>query len=248
MNCQEIETRFADYCAGALTASERAAVEEHIATCAVCARVAETWNLLEGVPAPEPRPAMRERFHAMLHDASPRRRQWSFAPAWSMTAVAAALAIGWLGGSRWTAPGVSDPAGLRTEVAQLRQLVALSLLDQQSAGQRLRGIDYSYRVRRDDSEVLEALLHALSHDQNVNVRLSAVDAVGNFAANPEARRGLLQALDRQSSPLVQIAIVDQLAGLRYGEAAARLRKLSADSSADPSLRRRAAEAVAQLER
>ena len=61
-------------------------------------------------------------------------------------------------------PGVETTSGdprvaqLRGEVSSMRQMVALSLLQQQSAGERLRGVSYAYQVPSSDTEVLSALL------------------------------------------------------------------------------------------
>ncbi len=76
----------------------------------------------------------------------------------------------------------------------MRQLVTLSLLQQQSASERLRGVDYAYRVDQSDTQVLAALLHAVNHDPNVNVRLAAVDALRKFAGSPAVRGTLDQSL------------------------------------------------------
>ena len=51
----------------------------------------------------------------------------------------------------------SEVAQLRGEMYNMRQMVTLSLLQQQSASDRLRGVNWSYRVEQPDSEVLAAL-------------------------------------------------------------------------------------------
>ena len=102
--------------------------------------------------------------------------------AWSAALLVAGLGAGqWLGGRQHSR---ADLVALQDEVDHMRQLVTLSLLEQQSASERLRGVDYAYRVDQSDTQVLVALLHAVNHDPNVNVRLAAVDALRKFAANP----------------------------------------------------------------
>ena len=59
----------------------------------------------------------------------------------------------------------------------MRQLVALSLMQQQSASERLRGVSWAYQRGTIRREVLAALVSAVNHDTNVNVRLAAVDAL-----------------------------------------------------------------------
>ncbi len=70
----------------------------------------------------------------------------------------------------------------------MRQLVALSLMQQQNASDRLRGVNYTYRVEPDDPQVLSALLTTVNHDPSVNVRLAAVDALRKFTDGPVGRR------------------------------------------------------------
>jgi hypothetical protein len=140
-----------------------------------------------------------------------------------------------------------DVAQLRGQVEGLRQLVTLSLLQEQSPSSRLRGVTYSYQMARPDAQVEQALLYAVNHDSNVNVRLSAVDALEKYAANPQIRRALADAVPVQDSPLVQIALMDLLVQLNDKEAAPALRKLAQDAQADNQVRQHAAWAIQRME-
>ena len=129
----------------------------------------------------------------------------------------------------------------------MRQLVALSLLQQQNASDRLRGVSYAYRVEPDDSQVLSALLGTVNHDSNVDVRLAAVDAMRKFTDNPVGRNGLAQALAKQDSPLVQIAILDEIVETRDKAAAPSIRALVANPDANPEVKQHAQWAMRQLQ-
>ena len=129
----------------------------------------------------------------------------------------------------------------------MRQLVALSLLQQQSASDRLRGVNFAYRVEQSDPQVLSALLTTVNHDPNTNVRLAAVDALRNFTDNPIGRKGLVQALAKQESPLVQIAIVDQIVELHEKSAAPAVQFLLASENLNPEVKQRAQWALKQLQ-
>ena len=129
----------------------------------------------------------------------------------------------------------------------MRQLVALSLLQQQgSASDRLRGVTRSYRVQSSDTEVLSALLRTVNTDPNVNVRLSAVDALKQFDASPIARRGIAQSLHKQDSPLVQVALLDVIRDLRDRDALADVQELAADPNADSTVKQQATRLIAEL--
>jgi HEAT repeat protein len=124
--------------------------------------------------------------------------------------------------------------------------VALSLMQQQSASERLRGVDYSYRIPQPDSQVLSALLHTVNYDQNVNVRLAALDALHQSAANQMVRRGLVESIERQTSPMVQIALIDLLVEIRDKEAADSLKNLTQEAGLNPEVRERVQWALGQL--
>ena len=121
----------------------------------------------------------------------------------------------------------------------MRQLVALALMQQASASERLRGVQWSHRLAQPDEQVLSALLRALDSDPNVNVRLAAVDALEQFARNAQVKKGLLDSLPRQNSPLVQIELINLMVELQEKESVPVLRTLLQNSELNESVRERA---------
>ena len=104
-------------------------------------------------------------------------------------------------------------------------MVTISLLQQQSASERLKGISWSSHVSDADPEFLSTLFRTLNYDQNVDVRLASVDALSRFAGIPGVSDGLIRALQRQESPLVQIALIDALVQLQARQSIDVLRHL-----------------------
>lgn len=129
----------------------------------------------------------------------------------------------------------------------MQQLVALSLLQQQSASERLKGVNWSYRVAPADPKVVSALVRTVEQDSSVNVRLAAVDALQKFSGAANVRQALIQALPREESPMVQVAIIDLLTQLRDRDSVPALQQLSRDTKADPAVRERAGWGVRQIE-
>jgi len=229
---------------------------EHLASCESCrnevSRIGTLWQSLDLLPLEEPGGQVRERFYEMLGayrqgmaSAEPRHRfRW-----WQMAAAGALLAVGL--GIGYFARGNGQPPAevsqLREEVANMRQLVALSLMQQQSASDRLRGVSWAYRAEPSDREVLGALVTAVNHDTNVNVRLAAVDALRRFSASPETGRAVLQSLSKQTTPIVQVALIDLLVDLKDPEAAPELRRLSGNETANEGVRQRAQWALERLQ-
>ena len=110
----------------------------------------------------------------------------------------------------------------------------------------MRGITYSYQVERPDSQVENALLFTVNHDSNVNVRLSAIDALQKYARVPEISQGLIDSISTQDSPLVQIALIDMLVQMNDGAVAPTLQKLQSDQTANEAVRQRAAWGLRKL--
>jgi len=268
MNCERIREQIPEVLAGRLEGAARERLIEHLDTCAACrAEVADlgvVWRGMEAMAQPEPSPAMKSRFLETLHayeegfqEAQRRltytapKRSWFWQPAWQV-AFAAVLLAGGIAGGRYLLPHGAAPPGnpeiaqLRGQVETLRQMVALSLLQDQSASSRLRGVTYSYQMTRPDRDVAQALLHAVNQDTNVNVRLNAVDALAKFAGDPEVRKALADSLAVQDSPLVQVALIDLLVQLHAREGVPVILKLSQDKDANEAVRQRAVSALEKL--
>ena len=155
--CSAFSVDIADTLAGSAAPAARARAEAHLAECAACRANAALWDALGDMPVELPSPALQAGFEAQL-------KPKPSAPRWAWIAIAAALAVGvfsFLAG-RYTAPKTdTDIASLRHEVRNLREVVALSLLDQQSASERLRGIRYSAAIDSADPEIVDALSRTL---------------------------------------------------------------------------------------
>jgi hypothetical protein len=240
MICERAREQMAEYLAGGLEGAGREKFVEHLEVCPGCRGEVEElgtlWRGLEFLPSAEPGTAVRARFSEMLEayrfGLEQKEQKRPVFAWWQLAAACGLVAVG-------VAVGNSQVRQLQTEVAGMRQLVTLSLLQQQSASARLRGVTYSYQMEKPDPQVLEALLYAVNHDANVNVRLSAVDALQKFVANPETGKALVAGLPTQDSPLVQIALIDMLVQANDASVAPALRKMMADEQTNPSVRQRA---------
>jgi len=264
MTCEQTKTRMTEYWSLTLGEDEKD-FTAHLASCEACrsevSRVGALWQGLDLLPVEEPGGRVRDRFYEMLGayrqglasvEARKEQHRWWTQPAWQMAAAAALLAVG-LGIGYGVREDKARPemVQLREEVANMRQLVALSLMQQQSAGDRLRGVSWSYQVEPSDKEVLNALVTAVNHDPNVNVRLAAVDALRPFTVSPAmyltAKDAVIQALPKQTAPIVQVALIDFLGELKERSAAPELRRLAADPGIDSGVRQRAEWALERMQ-
>jgi hypothetical protein len=256
MQCEEIRQQFADYVVDRPHGLVPPGITEHLASCESCRaefeELAGLWRELGDVPPAAPPAAMRREFDRMLDTYRQQviqpRRNWR-RPLVEILAMAATLVLGVAVGYRAHAPAPTNPeiSELRSELSQTRQMVALSLMQQQSATDRLKGINWSYRLQEPGSDVLKALLDTLMHDPNVNVRLATIDALRQFGGQPAVRRGVVEAMARQESPMVQIALIDLAVDLHEKASINTLKQFVEDQSIDQSVRERAQKGIRELE-
>jgi hypothetical protein len=274
MMCERVREQMPECLAGKLDKAERERVIEHLEICSGCrnelAELGIVWRGLESMAVPEPSRAMRTRFMEMLEayqagmeQAPPKRTApqsetgrsrwlawWPSQPAWQIALASALLIVGVAAGR--FAAGVPremspDMAQLKGQVEGLRQLVALSLLQAQSPSDRLRGVSFSSQISQPDAEVVQSLLRAIRHDPNVEVRLSAVDAIEKYTGDLNVRRALVDAVAVQDSAIVQCALIDLLKQVNDRASIPALTKLAQDRQADEVVRHRATLAVQKLE-
>ncbi len=272
MNCERMREQIPEALAGRLDKAAREALVEHLESCVGCrTEVAElnaVWRGLEplktGMDAP-PDAGAKVRFQEMLaaYQAgmaavqpaarpvvhAPRVAWFPAQPVWQFVAAAGLLLGGILFGRYLPRAGGGNPemAQLRAQVENLHQMVALSMLQQPSPSARMRGVTYSEKIAQPDPLVLDALLQAVNRDSNVNVRLSAVDALQKFAADPEVARAMVNSIPGQESPLVQIALLDMLVQWNARGIAPGLARISRDTQMDEMVRQRAGWALHKME-
>jgi len=266
MTCGHAKEQMAAAWQGELASGDATALQQHLETCAECsaemAALGSLWGRLGDLPAPEPSQALGARWQSTLESLrlsnEPVSRTWAFAnfwprnPVWQMAAALACLLVGLLAGTNIPRQS-KEIAKLREEIASTREMVALSLLQQQSATERLRGVNYTGRMQTMEPEVVSALIEAVTHDPSVNVRLAAVDALstaalGKASSRAKVLQSLAQSLPRQDSPMVQAALIDYLVDAQDRLAVGTLRQLVAQPDLNPAVLERAHFALQQLSR
>lgn len=272
MNCDNVKNHLPDYLAGEIERDKKETLEAHFAACENCRKEASSlgaiWANLGMLPEEQPSEALRARFAAMLEAYRQGLQEgtsktsfknalnhwlaswWPRQPILQFGLSAVLLAIGLLIGSQLnkTAESNSEVAQLREEFSQMQQLVALSLLQQQSPIERLKGVTWSYRLQQPDQQIIIALLNTLNRDPSVNVRLAALDALLQFSEEAKVREGLVTSLPKQSSPMVQIALIDLLVGIQEKSSLDMLNEFAETDTLDSLVRERATRGIELLRR
>jgi hypothetical protein len=272
MRCEKIKEKFADYLIGDLDEKSLTDIQAHLASCSSCRDELESlsaiWTKLGVLPQEQPSPALRQRFYSMLEAfkegmeeeeerasfgevisawfgrVMPRRPVYQLAL--SLVLLVAGLAGGYLLSGRTRSAAKIEVAALRQEVKNMRQLAAISLLKQKSPSDRLMGVSYGAQLEQPDQPMIETLLDTLNHDSNVNVRLAAADALYLFYDHPQVKDGLVRSLSQQTSPLVQLTLIDLLVEIRERRATEALRTLIQNEKLNHQVKKRAELGLAQL--
>jgi anti-sigma-K factor RskA len=267
MKCEQIADLLPDYLQGNLIPDELRNVEAHLQQCADCSEEVAVWKKLSLLPIEQPSPASRARFEAMLQAYQAGRSRpsagtskwrerasawnvfrWLRSPLGAVAWSAALLAIGVYAGLRLAGPKPPSPdlAALQSELSSMKQLVVLSMLQQQSASARLEGVSWSTQDQQLNPQVLSALLHTLRYDPSVDVRLAALDALSRHGRQPQVHKGILDSLQQEQSPLVQVALIDLMLEWRDHDAAHRLQELEQTPNLNPTVRQRVEWAKSKL--
>ncbi len=255
MNCDESRIRMTEHWRSGDESPDRE-LEQHLESCTGCAGDARElgllWTALGELPEPEPRPRMGHNFYSQLRDLERAEMRRHAFTAWLRSPLVQGLAAclilaGGIAIGHYTAQRDNQISRLEDQIATMRQMVAISLLGQQSATERLKGIDYAQHSGETDEKVVQALLAAMNDDTNVNVRLAAVDALRRFEERTEVRRSLVSTLPRQDSPMMQIAVMDQLVELHERSSVNAISSLLREQDLDPAVRQHAGWALKQLE-
>jgi hypothetical protein len=122
-----------------------------------------------------------------------------------------------------------------SQMQDMQKMMMLTLLEQPSPTDRLKAINISTQINNADDKIIDALLNTLNNDENVNVRLMAVEALYNYADNPKVRIGLIRSIVKQESPIVQVTLADVMVMLQEKRSVSELKKLLEKNNIDKNV-------------
>ncbi len=246
MKDDTIEMLVLEYISGDFTTdreeSLRALLQKHGYTLDELESLREMYKCLDDVHAPSPGEKMSEGFYQMLEVFKQEEtkqssvfegfmlwwrerhcQKWLVRMACGMVLIFA----GWyIGLSQTPVELYEDRLDLMSaEIREMKGMMALALLNQSSANERMRAIHQINTSGAVDERMIALLIDTLGHDSNANVRLMALEALAAHADVLGAREGLIQSLDKQKSPLVQLALTDVLVRLKAKQAVGQFQKL-----------------------
>ncbi|MFZ6013064.1 MAG: HEAT repeat domain-containing protein [Bacteroidota bacterium] len=188
--------------------------------------------------SPAPSASLDDRFYQMLALEKGKQPKPSFnwkkflswpelAPKLAFASVA--LVIGVAAGYMFRPTAAdSDPKQMKAltqQVTELKEMMMLSLLEKESATERLKAVSLTEDMDDASQKVTGALLQTLNQDENVNVRLAALEALKPYVKDSQVRQELIRAIAKQESPLVQVALAELMAAIQEKSSVKELEKI-----------------------
>lgn len=132
---------------------------------------------------------------------------------------------------------------LSQQVTVLQEMVMLSLLEKESATERLKAVGLAQEMDEASNKVTKALLKTLNEDENINIRLAALEALKPYATKSQVREELIYSIARQRSPLVQVALAELMAALQEKSSVNELQKIMKDKNTPEDVRKKIREQI-----
>jgi hypothetical protein len=264
MNCNEVQAVMIDYLDRAVGAETGAAIRAHLIDCEQCRKeVEEMRELLVTMADQEmrqPGAALRDNFQVMLQselnmetaddllrqpiDARGEKTGVVGKAGWMAAAACILLFAGiWIGstiGSRKTLNVPSNMpnqlGAMQKEIKEMKEAMLFSLIDNESASQRIKAVSYAEEMSNPDMKVIQVLVGTLNHDKNVNVRLAALYSLGSFADSRVVRDSLVTSLPKQTEPLIQVMLINLLAERKDNRAIAPIRDIISNKNTLPAVK------------
>ncbi len=227
MEKQKIQDLILRFHTGEATEGEKKELEHLIEAGVVSLKNFESLqkveHQLQALATPAPSSKLDDRFYKMLASAKETRQSFSWKQFFSWPEFAPKLAfasftliLGLVGGYLLRTPVVgpgSQIEALSKQVSDLQEMMMLSLLEKESATDRLKAVNLTQGMSEASLKVTNALIQTLNEDDNVNVRLAALEALTPFVRDNKVREALVRSIAKQESPLVQLSMAELMVAL-----------------------------------
>ena len=258
MNKNQIEGLIAKYNEGLADPSEILHLELLIESGEIeLTRLRELVKLDESLDKfrePIPSKNLDQKFYDMLSKETSKSKRFGFGSWFSFESWIPKLAvtmvlivIGFIGGTvLQKSTGGGEVKELAKEVSGLKEMMMISMLEKESATDRLKAVSLSEEIQGPSKKVTEALFKTLNSDPSVNVRLAALDALHNYAKSPAVREGLVRSIAQQDSPLVQVAMAEMMVSMQEKSSVKELRKILGQKTTPKEVKQRIEESIKVL--
>ena len=246
MNCEEVESNLIEYLDHSLSDEMTREMEDHLASCLRCTgqlkEIQIILDLISTTKMEKPDESLKINFTHMLQSEisqqkmkSDKSRNLSIINRMPplMLKIAAGIAL-FVAGAIVTTfilhhipenNTVAQLNELKGELKDMKKMLLLTLSDEDSPSERIKAINYVEDIPAPDVKILNALIHTLNNDKNVNVKLAAAYSLAKFTRIPLVRDSLVESLGKQTEPLIQVILMNILTENRDLQAVKPMKKI-----------------------
>jgi hypothetical protein len=203
------------------------------------------------IESPGPSADLDDQFYRMLSSMKKKSTGFSWAGFFSWPELAPKLAlasvtlvIGFFVGYLFVPSPQSNKevAQLSQQVSEMKEMMMLSLLEKESATDRLKAVSLTSEMSASD-KVTSALLQTLNNDESINVRLAALDALKPYVRDGEVRAALVRSIANQESPLVQVAMAELMVAIQEKSSVKEFEKILKSDKTPKEIKKRIQESI-----
>jgi hypothetical protein len=224
MEREKLESLIIDYIDNKLNSVDREKIEKELVRNSdaykLYEELKEVMHVMDRAARLEPSVKLKSSFDSMLSEelsSVKRNKTVFFTPTFYRVAATVALFI-LCGSVGYWIKRYNDQqqqiAALQQEMKATKDLMLSMLHNNQSASQRIQGVNVAYTMTKADDEIVTALVKTMNEDSNSNVRLAALEALSKFIDDPSVRRQLVSSLSKQKDPVVQISLIQLMVQIK----------------------------------
>ncbi len=226
MEKEKLEGLLIDYIDGKLEEADRALIERELSqneeAYQMYEQLKEVMRVMDKSENLDPSASLKKNFESALAAEirslnKPAGKSVFFQPmVYRIAAGFALIMIGisigyWINRNQQQA---NELAQLKKDMEATKQMMLVMMDNQQSASQRIQGVNVALKIEKADDEVVQALAKTMNEDANTNVRLAALEALSKFQQEPQVRKILIKSLSQQKDPVVQIALIQLMVKMK----------------------------------
>jgi hypothetical protein len=252
MEKEKLEGMLIDYIDNKLNSVDRHQIEQLLVrnpeAYKLYEELKEVMQLMDRSARLEPSIKLKNNFEALLQEelkAEKKTKTIFFQP--TLFKVAAAVAMLILAG----AIGLyikqqNDLIAIhKAELDEMKRMMAM-IGNDQSASQRIQGVNVSLNFAKADDAIVEALVKTMNEDPNSNVRLAALEALSRFINEKKVRQEIVKSLSKQKDPIVQIQLIQLLVKIKEKGVVDDLQKIVDDDGTMHAVKDEAYSAIMKL--
>lgn len=237
MKEQHLNYYLPEFIDGTLSEIRENEVKIHLKNCESCRVALEELEQLEKIfkkdTLKKPSSNLKNEFNKFLEaekKAETKSRNFGSNGKWqqSLLKIAAGIILvlgGYFLGRLSEKPSVSQVSKTSVDTNDSKENTMLALMKNTSASKRIKGVYFIDQFENPDKEIVKALIERMESDENVNVRLAAIEALDPFIQTETVKNAFINKLETEEEPVAQIAIINSLVKIQEQKALESMQRL-----------------------